>query len=70
VWAVSQRDRLRDVPLPPETAPASEGPAAWISRGAIETWEEMPESSLVELCGKAEPWNRERELGLDRRETG
>ena len=64
------RDRLRDVPLPLETAPESEGPAAWISQGAIETWEEMTESSLVELCSDAEPWNRERELGLDRRETG
>ena len=58
------------MPLPPETALASEGPAAWISPGATETLEEMPESSLVELCSEAEPWNRERELGLDRRETG
>jgi hypothetical protein len=38
--------------------------------GATETLEEMPESSLVELCSEAKPWNRERELGLDRRETG
>jgi hypothetical protein len=50
--------------------PGSEGPAVWISRGAYQSLaEEMPEASLV-WEHKLLPVNRERELGLDRRETG
>ena len=55
--------RLRYVPIPGETQPKREGPAAPIAWGTFEPAEEMPRASLV-------PMNRERELGLDRRETG
>ena len=54
---------LRDVPAPRETESGREVPAVRIDWKAIEVWEEMPEPSLVAV-------NRERELGLDRRETG
>ena len=43
--------------------PISEGPAVWIFWGVSELQEEMLEVNLVLM-------NRERELGLDRRETG
>ena len=52
----SQRVSLRDVLLPGENQISSEGPADWMLK-----W------SSLDLIGK---WNRERELGLDRRETG
>ena len=51
------------MPNPRETESDVEGPAAWTRQRALEPSEEMPRASPVEL-------NRERELGLDRRETG
>ena len=65
VWAAlraTTSGRLRDVPTPGETRPGGEGPAVWIRWGA---WNRGGNAtgSPVEL-------NRERELGLDRRETG
>ena len=59
----SRFDCLRYVPVPWETMFLGEGPAAWIRGKAIGAREEMPSASLVLP-------NRERELGLDRRETG
>ena len=44
--------------------PDGEGPAAWIHWGVSESLEEMP------LTNRPVSMNRERELGLDRRETG
>ena len=51
--------------IPLETVPPGEDPADWIRVGAYyeDSVAEMPLSSLVLM-------NRERELGLDRRETG
>ena len=63
MWAALLGGRLRDVPTPRETVPGREGPAVRTVRGAYEPQEEMPGASLVRV-------NRERELGLDRRETG
>ena len=68
VWVAlrtSPSGRLRDVPTPRETEPGREGPAVQIARGAY-----------MEAGGGNAPGepgrfvNRERELGLDRRETG
>ena len=55
--------RLRYVPIPGETQPEPEGPADRMARGALEPWRKCHGEPGVEL-------NRERELGLDRRETG
>jgi hypothetical protein len=66
----SLEDRLRDVPAPRETVSRGEGPAAWIHGRASELQEEMPVASSVLDVRKAYFANRERELGLDRRETG
>jgi hypothetical protein len=58
---------LRDVPIPRETESGGEGPTVWIHQRTL--WS----------CGRKWPrpvrypitkMNRERELGLDRRETG
>ena len=60
VWVAlvpSVQGCLRDVPAPRETVLDCEGPAAWISRGALEPREEMLGASLVakslhsNLCG-------------------
>lgn len=68
MWAALEATapgRLRDVPNPRETGPGREGPAAQIGRGAYsEPREQMPGSE------PGTDLNRERELGLDRRETG
>ena len=59
------RDCLRDVPTPRETVPGGRRACSPNSPGSVHTSreEEMPTASSVHV-------NRERELGLDRRETG
>ena len=84
VWVAlpSAAGCLRDVPVPRETVPGGEGPAVWIFQGASEPREEMLGASPVVDHAERGWWrrsvvtfawsrsNRERELGLDRRETG
>ena len=59
-------DGLRYVLLPRETGPRAEGPAYWTSEGPLITKEPLEEM----LGARSVSRNRERELGLDRRETG
>jgi hypothetical protein len=57
-------DGLRYVLLPRETGLRAEGPAYWTPEGPLE-------EPLEEMLGaRSVSRNRERELGLDRRETG
>ena len=78
MWAalgLDSPDRLRNVPNPRETEPTEGGPAVRTPAGAYiyEPWEEMPRASPVSRerpLGLSGEVNRERELGLDRRETG
>jgi hypothetical protein len=82
VWAALQHGgRLRDVPDPRETVPCAKdlqsGSLGWRysarggnapgEPGRDHTIQGMFCSGSVSLCGCS---NRERELGLDRRETG
>jgi len=68
VWVVC-RDRLRDVPTPRETAPTrprtSSPHRVGGNRGC--GGNAQPTPGVDHSCGQV---NRERELGLDRRETG
>ena len=77
MWVVwSSPDCLRDVPIPWETMPGREGPAgrayggAYIRaiRGNAYGEPGIPPREVKYLPGGL--MNRERELGLDRRETG
>jgi hypothetical protein len=66
VWvALGKPGRLRDVPAPRETEPVCEGPAVQINAGGVG---DHGGNALIESSGSHA--NRERELGLDRRETG
>ena len=56
-------DRSRDVLLPGETRLYTEGPTIWTCQG-------LPLGGKMPMGHSPVERNRERELGLDRRETG